>query len=413
MVLQRQYGKAQFKILGDQKEGIAQLIVAGLGNIDHGDDVILPGAFDKSIARKPPKGVWSHQWSLPVAKTLEAKELQPGDTLIPAAYRDHGALYVKAQFNLDTQRGREAFSDIQGGYVDEFSVGYIPEVEQFDHETGLRQLSEVDWIEWSPVLAGMNPDTGVINTKGRSAPKKDFPIADRDTAWDAAAAEKRVRAWAGAEDEPNAKYADCFFWYDGPDPDNDDGLPDSYGDYKLLYVDIIDGTAKAVPKAVFACAAAMQGARGGVNMPDGDRAKVKANIATYYSRMAKQFKDDSIKVPWSNSGKSRLRLADETDALLDDAARLVLRFESLYGPEGMRTKEGRVLSAANKDKIQAIHQRMGEIMDHASAVQDHCNTMLSYGNTGKKSVSDEEMQAAFTKFMAMQARLRSAGYLNP
>jgi hypothetical protein len=31
---------------------------------------------------------------------------------------------------------------------------------------------------------------------------QDLPLADRDREWDGAAAEKRVRKWAGAEDEP-------------------------------------------------------------------------------------------------------------------------------------------------------------------------------------------------------------------
>jgi hypothetical protein len=37
---------------------------------------------------------------------------------------------------------------------------------------------------------------------------QDVPMADRDREWDGAAAERRVRSWAGAEDEPNEKYRD-------------------------------------------------------------------------------------------------------------------------------------------------------------------------------------------------------------
>jgi len=37
---------------------------------------------------------------------------------------------------------------------------------------------------------------------------QDLPLADRDHDWDGDAAEKRVREWAGAEDEPNEKYRD-------------------------------------------------------------------------------------------------------------------------------------------------------------------------------------------------------------
>ena len=54
-----------------------------------------------------------HDWNAPVAKTLEARELAPNDPLLPDNIRGLGGLYVKAKFNMNTQRGREAFSDIK------------------------------------------------------------------------------------------------------------------------------------------------------------------------------------------------------------------------------------------------------------------------------------------------------------
>ena len=56
---------------------------------------------------------------------------------------------------------------------------------------------------------------------------QDLPLADRDHEWDGDAAEKRVRAWAGAEDEPNEKYRDAHVWYDADKKDN-------FTAYKLL-----------------------------------------------------------------------------------------------------------------------------------------------------------------------------------
>src|SRR5690348_8154661 len=49
---------------------------------------------------------------------------------------------------------------------------------------------------------------------------QDLSVADRDHDWDGAAAEKRVRAWADAEDEPNEKYRIAHVWYDGEKKDN-------------------------------------------------------------------------------------------------------------------------------------------------------------------------------------------------
>ncbi|MCT9930227.1 hypothetical protein N5079_08305 [Planotetraspora sp. A-T 1434] len=106
----------------------------------------------------------------------------------------------------------------------------------------------------------------------------DFPLADREHDWDGDAAEKRVRDWAGAEDGPNAKYRDAHVWYDGD-------RPDKFGSYKLLIADVIGGKLKAVPRAVMAAGAVMQGARGGVDLPKEDIERVKSHLAKYYAKM--------------------------------------------------------------------------------------------------------------------------------
>ena len=106
----------------------------------------------------------------------------------------------------------------------------------------------------------------------------DLPLADRDRAWDGDAAEKRVRAWAKAQDEPNEKYRDAHVWYDADSKEN-------FTAYKLLIADVIDGRLKAVPRGVFAAAAVMQGSRGGVDVPDKDRDRIKSHLAKYYAKL--------------------------------------------------------------------------------------------------------------------------------
>jgi hypothetical protein len=107
---------------------------------------------------------------------------------------------------------------------------------------------------------------------------QDLPLADRDLAWDGAAAEKRVRAWADAEDEPNQKYRDAHVWYDAAAKDN-------FTAYKLLIADVIDGRLKAVPRGVMAAGNVMVGGRGGVDLPDGDIDRVKSRLAKYYAKL--------------------------------------------------------------------------------------------------------------------------------
>jgi len=107
---------------------------------------------------------------------------------------------------------------------------------------------------------------------------QDLPLANRDRAWDGAAAEKRVRAWADAEDEPNEKYRSAHVWYDAEKKDN-------FTAYKLLIADVVDGELKAVPRGVMASGNIMQGARGGIDLPDNDIDRVKSHLAKYYKKM--------------------------------------------------------------------------------------------------------------------------------
>ncbi len=107
---------------------------------------------------------------------------------------------------------------------------------------------------------------------------KDYPLAERRRRWNGGAAEKRVRTWAGATEKPNQRYRDAHVWYDSQSKDNFTG-------YKLLIADVVDGRLVAVPRAVMAAAAIMQGSRGGVDLPEGDIDRVKRHLAKYYAKM--------------------------------------------------------------------------------------------------------------------------------
>jgi len=110
---------------------------------------------------------------------------------------------------------------------------------------------------------------------------RDLPLADRSRKWDGGAAEKRVRAWSGATEEPNEKYRDAHVWYDADAKDN-------FTAYKLLIADVIDGKLTAVPRGVMAAGAVMQGSRGGVDLPSGDIDRVKSHLGKYYAKMGDQ-----------------------------------------------------------------------------------------------------------------------------
>jgi len=129
-------------------------LVSVFGNTDFANEKVMPGAFTKSLQKKLPKGVVSHDWSKPCAKTLEAYETAEG-------------LVIRGQFNLDTQIGREAFSNVKfyGVAEQEFSIGYQVIKDSIEEKTGVRELHEILLHEWSPVLVGMNDQTQLLNLK--------------------------------------------------------------------------------------------------------------------------------------------------------------------------------------------------------------------------------------------------------
>jgi hypothetical protein len=107
---------------------------------------------------------------------------------------------------------------------------------------------------------------------------QNLPLADRDRKWDGAAANKRVRRWAGAEDAPNDRYRKAFLWYEPDDEDRFKG-------YKFQIADVVEGRLKAVPRAISSAAGVIQGARGGADLPARDVPAIKRHLARYYGKM--------------------------------------------------------------------------------------------------------------------------------
>ena len=110
---------------------------------------------------------------------------------------------------------------------------------------------------------------------------QDLPLSDRDREGDGAAAEKRVRRFTGAEDEPNERYRDAHVWYDAEKKDN-------FTAYKLLIADVVDDRLVVVPRGLMAAGNVMQGSRGGVDLPKKDIDRVKSHLAKYYAELGEE-----------------------------------------------------------------------------------------------------------------------------
>ncbi|MGW8181654.1 MAG: HK97 family phage prohead protease, partial [bacterium] len=166
-LLHKSLGVEGCKVI-DAEHGIVEAYVSGIGNKDSGGDIIIPGAFDNSLRIRKPKGVWSHDWDKPVSKTLEIYEVAAGDSRLPLKMQlaGIGGLYVKTQFNMNTQLGRDAYETVRFyGDEAEWSIGYQVHDAEFDQKMGAMILKEIELYEYSPVLFGMNALTSTVSIK--------------------------------------------------------------------------------------------------------------------------------------------------------------------------------------------------------------------------------------------------------
>ena len=167
LLLHKNLGVSGVKVIDDE-EGIVEAFVSGIGNKDTVGDIIQPGAFVDSLARRTPKGVWSHDWSKPVSKTLEIREVSVGDAALPAKMKTAGigGLYVKTQFNLNTTDGRDAYENVKFfGEESEWSIGYQIAESTYDKERKALLLNKIELFEYSPVLFGANELTATVSVK--------------------------------------------------------------------------------------------------------------------------------------------------------------------------------------------------------------------------------------------------------
>jgi HK97 family phage prohead protease len=204
----------------DEAEGIVECFVSGVGNKDGVGDIIVPGAFDSSLKRRKPRVVWGHDWNHPIGKVLEIYEVSPGDFRLPPKMKAAGigGLYAKVQFNLKSEKGKEAFSNIIFfGEDQEWSIGYKTLDSEYDGRKQANVLKELELFEVSPVLHGANNLTATISIKSGEGENEDEAIrrglsmlkafAEENPGWepevpgvkrDFSASERREAADAGA-----------------------------------------------------------------------------------------------------------------------------------------------------------------------------------------------------------------------
>ena len=136
-------------------EGEFSGYAAIFGNEDLGRDIIVKGAFAKSLTRRPAakvKMLRQHDPEEPIGVWLDLVE-------------DSKGLRAKGKLILDTVKGRETLALMRAGALDGLSIGFRTIKDRFDRAKGIRFVEEVDVPEISIVTFPMNPRATVATVK--------------------------------------------------------------------------------------------------------------------------------------------------------------------------------------------------------------------------------------------------------
>jgi HK97 family phage prohead protease len=151
----------------DDVKGIVTGYFSAFNNIDSDGDVIVSGAYKKTVAENGPMGknrimhLLQHNPLMPLAKPMELMEDGKGLRFVSKI--------------TETSYGKDVIKLYAEGVFNEHSVGF--EIIKSDNKAGYREIREIKLWEGSTVTWGANPNTPIESMKSWDAPKSQDMIA--------------------------------------------------------------------------------------------------------------------------------------------------------------------------------------------------------------------------------------------
>ena len=142
----------------EENKGMFEGYASVFNNADLGNDVILSGAFTKSLKKTGAKGVkllYQHKADMPIGVFESIEE-------------DKRGLKVRGKLALQTQMGHEAYELMKMGALDGLAIGFrvSPKGQSYDAKGKRRMIKEVELMEISLVTFPMNPKAKIRSVKG-------------------------------------------------------------------------------------------------------------------------------------------------------------------------------------------------------------------------------------------------------
>jgi HK97 family phage prohead protease len=141
-------------------EGTFEGMLSPYGNVDHGGDVVEPGAYKKTLVERGSvvPMLWQHKTEFPIG-TLTLEDRQDG-------------LWCKGKLQMELPKAQEAYICLKNRIIKGLSIGF--ETVKDSIEGGIRHLKEIRLFEGSVVTFPMNELAMVTAIKALEGQKGDF-----------------------------------------------------------------------------------------------------------------------------------------------------------------------------------------------------------------------------------------------
>lgn len=154
---------AEFALRDVWRDGTFEGYASLFEREDLGHDIVAPGAFRETLARRGAKGVrllYQHDPAEPIGTWDKI-------------YEDARGLFARGRLSREVSRAREVLALMRDGAIDGLSIGFRATSFHRDRRTGTRRLKAIDLWEISVVTFPMQPDARIQTPGGRT------PVSDR------------------------------------------------------------------------------------------------------------------------------------------------------------------------------------------------------------------------------------------
>lgn len=310
-----------------QKKNGRMVAVASEEVADREGDIISLNGWQLDNFKSNPVLLWYHnirERSLPIGKAENIRK---------STVNGKQKLIFEPVFETITEFGRTVKEMFDQGFLNSFSVGFIP-LDRDGVNITKQELLEISAVPVpalpSAQIISRSADLGMdenivkavlgdkqalksldeelgqkeLGTQSKSAvPFASYELAPEARSWDATASEKRIAQEAG---DDWAKYRKAFAWYDQNDIEKKSA-------YKLPHHDVQAGEMITVWRGVATAMASLLGARGGVDIPEEDRKAVYNHLAKHYKEFDKPVPDYRLVELQALKG-----LDSEIEAIMED-----------------------------------------------------------------------------------------------